>query len=225
MPSESDILAGFSGDVRLFPLPNLVFFPHVVQGLHVFEPRYRALAEDVLNDDYFIALVLLSKGWETDYEGRPPIESVACLGRVTAHEKLPDGRYNLRLNGLARLRLITELPTDRPYRIAETQILTDTAPTELDELRRLRRLLAEAVLPRFPEHGPARGQLEELFQGETPLGALTDMLAYALPLPLDLKQQLLAETDVAVRTEVLADALIVKTAVRDRKFPPDFSMN
>ena len=32
----------FGGKVRLFPLPNLVLFPHVMQPLHIFEPRYRA---------------------------------------------------------------------------------------------------------------------------------------------------------------------------------------
>lgn len=225
MPSEVDLLAEFSGTVRLFPLPNLVFFPHVVQGLHIFEPRYRTLTEDVLDDDLFLALVLLQDGWEPNYDGRPPIEGVACLGRIAAHEKLNDGRYNLRVNGLARLRLVGELETDRPYRIAEAEIMTDTTPASLDELKRLRHALSEAVLPRFPEDGPARGQLGELFKSETPLGALCDMLSYALPLPLDLKQQLLAETDVAIRADVLADALIVKSAVRDRKFPPDFSMN
>jgi len=31
--------AEFSGTARLFPLPNLVLFPHVLQPLHVFEPR------------------------------------------------------------------------------------------------------------------------------------------------------------------------------------------
>jgi len=33
----------FSGIARLFPLPNLVLFPHVVQPLHIFEPRYQDL--------------------------------------------------------------------------------------------------------------------------------------------------------------------------------------
>ena len=31
----------FGGKVRVFPLPNLVLFPHVMQPLHIFEPRYR----------------------------------------------------------------------------------------------------------------------------------------------------------------------------------------
>ena len=32
--------ASFSGVARLFPLPNLMMFPHVLQPLHIFEPAY-----------------------------------------------------------------------------------------------------------------------------------------------------------------------------------------
>ena len=51
MPDFADIAAlpdDFAGQARLFPLPNLVLFPHVMQPLHIFEPRYRELLEDAL---------------------------------------------------------------------------------------------------------------------------------------------------------------------------------
>ena len=35
----------FSGVARLFPLPNLVMYPHVMQPLHIFEGRYREMLE------------------------------------------------------------------------------------------------------------------------------------------------------------------------------------
>src|SRR5438046_8292600 len=104
MNDDQHALANFPGAARLFPLPNLVLFPHVVQGLHIFEPRYRQLMADTIADDMLMALVLLREGWEGDYEGQPLLESVGCLGRVGAYEKLVDGRYNLRLHGLSRIR-------------------------------------------------------------------------------------------------------------------------
>src|SRR5256885_4062278 len=85
----------FSGKVRLFPLPNLVLFPHVLQPLHVFEPRYRQLLTDALDDDRMIALALLRPGWEDDYDKRPPIHPVVCIGKVHNEERFADGRYNL----------------------------------------------------------------------------------------------------------------------------------
>jgi Lon protease-like protein len=60
--SDSITLANFGGIARLFPLPHLVLFPQVVQGLHIFEPRYRQLMADVLADDQLMALVLLKPG-------------------------------------------------------------------------------------------------------------------------------------------------------------------
>jgi uncharacterized protein len=214
----------FKGTARLFPLPNLVLFPQVVQGLHVFEPRYRQLAADALDSDKLITLVLLRPGWEADYDGTPAIEPVACLGRITWHETLPDGRYNLRLRGLARVRILEEFPTDRPYRCARVELIPDEAPTDLSELKGLRRSLAEAVLPRF-EDGPALRQLQELFDGEMPLGQVCDVLAYALPLPLELKQSLLADAHAGRRAVALADALHNSAARADRPFPPQFSSN
>src|ERR1700692_4837672 len=101
-------LSGFAGTVRLFPLPNLVLFPHVMQPLHIFEPRYRQMAADALAGDRLIAPVLLQTGWEADYEGRPAIYSMACLGRIVAEQRLDDGRFNLLLRGICRARLSKE---------------------------------------------------------------------------------------------------------------------
>src|ERR1700722_18263914 len=77
----------FSGVARLFPLPNLVLFPHVLQPLHVFEPRYRALVEEAMAADRLIAMALLEPGWEPDYDGRPPVSGIACLGRITTAQR------------------------------------------------------------------------------------------------------------------------------------------
>ena len=103
----------FAGTARLFPLPNLVLFPHVVQGLHVFEPRYRQLMADALADRSLITLVLLKPGWEEDYDSAPAIESVACLGRVTWHEKLPTAGSTCGCAAWLALRILEEMPTDR----------------------------------------------------------------------------------------------------------------
>ncbi|CAN5289660.1 LON peptidase substrate-binding domain-containing protein [soil metagenome] len=225
MQDDAEILANFTGIARLFPLPSLVLFPHVIQGLHIFEPRYREMLADTISDDMLMALVLLKPGWEQEYDGHPAIENVACLGRVGPWERLSDGRYNLKLRGLSRIRIVGELDSDTPYRIAEVEVMADEVTSELAQLKAMRQLVADAVLPRFAENSPTRLQVEDLFHGETPVGPLTDMLSYALPLPLEMKQRLLAESDVSVRCEILADALKLKSSATMRKFPPDFSMN
>src|ERR1700722_5036550 len=123
MSKKDQLLDNFNGQARLFPLPNVVLFPMISQPLHIFEPRYRQMLGDALASDRLIAMGLLRPGWEESYHSAPAIHSVVCLGRVTQEQRLPDGRYNLVLEGLARARIIEEKQTDRLYRIAEVELL------------------------------------------------------------------------------------------------------
>ena len=60
MNSGSFDTKGHPDSARLFPIPGLVMFPHVMQPLHVFEHRYRAMLADALKDDQLIALPVLA---------------------------------------------------------------------------------------------------------------------------------------------------------------------
>ena len=65
MTGPLDDLAGTGNrEVRLFPLPSVVVYPHVVQPLHIFEPRYRELLEDALADDQTFAMSVPMPGWQ-----------------------------------------------------------------------------------------------------------------------------------------------------------------
>ena len=225
MTTADDDLDGFDGVAKLFPLPNLVLFPGIDQCLHVFEYRYRQMTADALAGDGRIALVLLSPDWEEQYDGRPSIQSVACLGRIVESEKLEDGRYHLRLRGVARVRIAAELDApEKMYRLARCAVLDDIPPADLTEATAGRAQLRAAVLSRFAANGPAHEQLCGLFDSESPLGHVCDQLAYGLPLPCELKQHLLAEPSVGVRAEILTHALRPQPR-RDRPFPPAFSNN
>ena len=211
----------FPGTARLFPLPNLVFFPHVMQPLHIFEPRYRQMTADALAGDRRIALVLPRPGWEADYAGKPAIHPVACLGHVVADQRLQDGRYNLLLRGLSRLRLVEELPEPMPYRVARAELLADVPCAGLTEEARWRRRLVEQAPGWLEGQGELREQFARLLKSELALGALCDILAFALPLDVEFKQALLEELSVARRLERLVEHM----ARGGRQFPPEFSVN
>lgn len=222
---DRDALQAFNGLARLFPLPNLVHFPGVDQGLHIFEHRYRQMTADALASDSLIALVLLKPDWEADYDAKPTIEAVACLGRMMDVEKLDDGRYNYRLRGLARIRIHAEVETPgKMYRIARSSVIEETIITDMEESKRLRAALRETTLARFEAGGRAYKQVAGLFESESPLGQVCDMLGYSLPLALDLKQRLLNEADVTTRVELLTEALKWRPKPAEA-FPPTFSSN
>ncbi len=117
--------ANFSGVARLFPLPNFVMFPHVIQPLHVFEPRYRELIADAMEGDRLIATAILKSGWEADYEGRPPIEPICSISQIVSSSPLEDGSSNLLLAGYWRARITQELSTDQMFRSASVELLDD----------------------------------------------------------------------------------------------------
>ncbi len=101
----------------VFPLPNTVLFPDTVLPLHIFEPRYRRMIDDVSGGDGHLAIALLEPGFEEDYEGSPAFHRVGTLGRIENLEKLDNGRFNLHLVGLRRVEF-EEIPSPTPYRVA-----------------------------------------------------------------------------------------------------------
>ena len=224
LPEDFSLLPdNFGGTVRLFPLPNLVVFPHVMQPLHIFEPRYRAMLEEALADDQLIAMALLAPGWESDYEGRPPLRPVGCLCRVATHQRTPDGSYNVLLLGLRRMKIEHELPPHKLFREAQVELLSDAYPPDDEAAREaLQHKLLESfkrVLPKIPE---AQEQLDQLLGQTISLGMLTDIVSYTLDSDLDFKYEMLSEPSVNARAKQLLERL---SRARRFTFPPEFSLN
>lgn len=219
----------FTGVARLFPLPNLVMFPHALQPLHVFEPRYVAMLEDALSSDQLLAMALLKPGWEADYEGRPALCRTACLGRIVSHTRLEDGRYNLLLLGLRRVSIVRELPAELAYRQAEVAVLDDLYPSQKEShrARTQRALLRE--FQRCLRRSLAKDEpLEQLLSRQLPLGVLTDIVGFTVKFELAFKQQLLSEWNVDTRAKMLLDRLAKWDADEPtlvESFPPKFSSN
>jgi Lon protease-like protein len=217
----------FSGRARVFPLPNLVMFPHVMQALHIFEPRYKAMFEEAIEDDRLIALGLLAPGWESPPHERPPLEPTACLCRIATHQRTPQGTYNVLLLGVRRLRLVRELPPTKPFRMFESEIVEEREPDDpAGESAALQRKLLDAFKRAMPKIPQAYEQLDQLLGSQITLGMLTDIVAYTVDIDLEAKVRLLAECDVVRRTWLLMESLDARgQRGAPRTFPPDFSLN
>ncbi len=222
----------FRSTVRLFPLPNLVLFPHVLQPLHIFEPRYRELMAETIATDMLMGLVMLAPGWENDYEGRPALEPIGCLAKVATYNRLDDGRYNLLVAGLRRMRIKRELLPTKMFREAEIELIEDIySPLESVNRPNLYRRLLDSFRDFLPRVSELEEQIEQLLSADVPLGTLTDIVAYTLDLPTEAKLQLLTDTCVETRAARLIGYLesqaVSKVAQRPRngRFPPDFSAN
>lgn len=221
-------LKDFGGISRLFPLPGVVLFPHVVLPLHIFEPRYRQLTEDALAGDRFITLVQIPPGCGETGGVEPEIEAIGCLGRILECERLPDGRFNYLLLGRKRVRILGELKSSTLYQQARVELLEDIDPGP--RASRYRDALVAHFRARVASLGPIDPDLEHILHCELSLGVLTDILAHALGPPLALKQQLLAERRVEERAKVLCQLLTTNAEVlsegpRRPLYPPSISPN
>lgn len=224
MTPEQD-LSDFTGVCRLFPLPGVVLLPHAVLPLHVFEPRYRQLTEHALAGDRLVTIVqaLPTADWKDPAE--PPIEEVACVGRILDCERLPDGRFRFLLLGCRRVRLVREL-RDAPtlYRQAEGILLDekdDVHPLDprREELIRLFRGVAQAG-------GGLDADLAALLATDVGLGPLTDIVAHSLGLSPEAQQRFLVDCNAPRRAESLIRLLrVALPASAHDDFPPPFSPN
>jgi Lon protease-like protein len=189
--------------LSIFPLPNVVLFPNVFLPLHIFEPRYREMVEDALAGDRLIGMTLLKPGWESDYEGRPPVYDVGCAGLITHAERLPDGCFNIVLRGLAKFRIESER-TDRTYRIGEVTSLPEALSDDDRRLVGEERRRLEALLVTALEGGETR------FPASMPDEDLVNALAQYLPFEPVERQALLECPGVCARCHSINELLEMK---------------
>ncbi|MBI4455251.1 MAG: LON peptidase substrate-binding domain-containing protein [Acidobacteria bacterium] len=191
--------------VRLFPLPDVVFFPKTRLPLHIFEPRYRQLTRDALSSDRRIAIALLQPGWENDYYGNPPVYPVCCAGVIDTLEELADGKFNLMLIGERKIR-ISKVLNETPYRTIGGFPLQDRMPhdnsVETEWQRRQILALAMEYFQLRSTTAPDFSSLREL-----DYEALVNSLAAHLDLSPSQKQQLLELEELEKRAKNVAHFL------------------
>ena len=90
-------------EIPLFPLPNLVLFPHIVVPLHIFEERYKLMINGCIDHNDVFGLVLLRGGSEEEKEDT--IHRVGVTARIVEVERLDEGRMNILCEGESRFRI------------------------------------------------------------------------------------------------------------------------
>lgn len=102
--------------IAVFPLPGALLLPRSRLPLHIFEPRYLQMLEDVLKTPQRLIGMIQPR---PSPEGDDRLHSVGCVGRITQFSEAEDGRYMITLSGLSRYRIIREVKGFSPYRRCE----------------------------------------------------------------------------------------------------------
>jgi Lon protease-like protein len=156
----------------LFPL-DLVLLPGVPLPLHVFEPRYKEMIGECLDEKKPFGVVRASS------DGVAEIGCTAEIVEVT--KRYDDGRMDILTRGVERFEVL-QVHEERTFLEAEFTVVEDEPGTASSELvQEAVRLHAEiAKLAGADSTGPVANA-----------GNLSFLLAGSLPLDLDFKQNLL----------------------------------
>ncbi len=214
-PSSDELQA-----VPVFPLPGTVLLPRTFISLHVFEPRYRAMMEYCIEGPRLLAIAMLDERKPPDAHARPAIFPTAGLGALRRAAKLPDGRYNLVLEGIARVDLSDELPPEHVFRRACARLLEDQQTGDLQrESASLRALALRAIA----QSGEDNKELMTSISDVTESGALADLVAAAVVEGARDRQRILDAVDVGHRVELTAG--LVGAALLDEADKPSGTLS
>lgn len=193
--------------LAVFPLPSTVLFPGTVLPLHIFEPRYRTMVADALASDKAMAIVMVKDDGPRDMHTPPAVHDVATAGRIIHAETLPDGRFNILLHGLQRVRLLEELNEERPYRTFRASLIPQPGEAQLERASRELGRLQSCVLSLTNALETKDEQLVEVLRATPDPVQLADILSAAVVSDSALQQRLLAQDDFGYRVNKLIDVL------------------
>jgi ATP-dependent Lon protease len=192
------------GTLPVLPLRETVPVPDSLTPLAVGQERSVQLVNDVLAGNRMLVMVA-SKDPELDTPGPDSLHRVGVVGAIARMMKVPDGTLRILVQGAQRVR-IDSWVRDTPYIVAEVSELPDVVKEgpELTALvRSVQRTFSEIVeqLPYLPE------ELQIAVQNLDDPVALSHLIAGALRLKSEEKEELLEEVDVAKRLRRLVDHL------------------
>jgi Lon protease-like protein len=197
--------------IPVFPLPAALLLPRAEMPLNIFEPRYLAMVDAALRSDRVIGMIQPNDASAACARG-PGLCTIGCAGRLTAFAETGDGRYMITLTGIARFRILEEVPAATPFRqchiSAESFAADFTAPPGEDTIDR------NSVLRTFRAYLSAH-ELEADWEsvGRASNETLVNTLAMMAPFGAAEKQALLEAPDLRARAETLV-ALTEMTLAR-----------
>ena len=183
----------------LFPL-GVVLFPGVLLPLHIFEPRYRRLIEDIVAGDRRFGLLLPGIGREA-----PPAGAVGTVAELRVTQALGEGRSNIVVQGGTRYMVSRYLEDEAPYLVAMVEPFEDREDTAVPATT-----LAE-LTTEFQRYDTARRGLHDLEPDDdalpTDAAALSFRVAGGMELDLAEQQRLLELRSTRDRVERLLELL------------------
>ena len=188
----------------VLPLKESVAYPDTLTPLAVGLERSMRLVNDVLSGERTLVMVA-SRDSELEEPGPAQLHDVGVVGVVARMLKIPDGTIRILVQATERVR-IGDYVAEQPYLVARIESVPDVveASPELEALaRNVQRTFSEIIeqIPYLPE------ELQLAVTNIDEPSALSHLIAGALRISTEEKQELLEEVDVTRRLRRLSEIL------------------
>lgn len=164
------------------------------------------MLEHALANGRRIGIAHLRPGFEAEYEGCPRIFRMLSTARIVLDERLPDGRYNILVEGIERVEFVDEKVTDAGFRLARVR----PQPDEFPESHRAEALAEANELARQAEAigrlgiGGGGRLLQNMMNVYQHPGIVADVAAGVLVSDAYARQSILEATEVLRRVRLVA---------------------
>ncbi len=187
------------GELPIMPLKDTVIYPHIIAPLLVTEENIIKLIDDALAGDRIVGVVTAKE--ETDIPSPENLYDFGSAVAVARMFKLPDGKMQLLVQGIARIKII-EYTQTHPYFRAKVERLPDIKEDSVEVAALARNALGlfkkiVSLAPYLPDE-----MLIAAMNVDEP-GDLADFLASNINLETREKQELLEELNVKERLKKL----------------------
>ena len=195
----------------VFPLPGALLLPRGRLPLNIFEPRYLNMVSDALGRERIIGMIQPSEPVDHPVPEDVPLYQVGCAGRITAFSETEEGRFLVTLTGVARFRVVEELPGLRGYRRVRADYAHYREDLDEDASRLEDRAAIHALIRRYF----ARREIDADWKAVEAATDETLVTSLAMMCPFDPgeKQALLEASGTANRGDVLTT--LMEMALRE----------
>jgi ATP-dependent Lon protease len=190
----------------ILPVRDIVIFPYMIIPLFVGRDISIKAVDEALAGNKMV-LFVTQKDVNVETPTTEDLFRVGTVGSILRMLKLPDGRFKVLIQGLAKARILNYTQIE-PYYAGEIEKIVDETPSEITVevealIRNIKELMDKSV-------GLGKSFLPDilvLIENIEEPGRLADLVASNLGLKSDQAQQLLEETDPINRLQKIGEIL------------------
>jgi Lon protease-like protein len=193
-------------EVGIMTLPNAILFPQALLPLYIFEPRYRAMLKESLENQRMFAVALpQTKAQTTASNPRMEPHRIAGVGLIRACVDKPDGSSNLILQGVSRVRF-TDFVQEKPFFVGRIEILS-TEESDALEVEALSVKVLEMIGTMHDAGDIQADGILKFLNDISDYDALADIVTYSFIEDVVRKQEILETLNLRTRLQKVIFAL------------------